>query len=524
MFKNQSLKRKVFISLAATIFLVCIACFNIFKNINEMMTSQKWVTHTDEVIVQFNEVIEYMIDMETGQRGFLMSGDKSFLEPYNNAIKKIEKHITDLQKKVSDNSVQVKRLNNILSLKKQWIAIANEVEMNARESYDRKNISQEKFEAILKSAKGKTIMDKLRKEVSDGIQMEEKLNVKRKSKASKLAKRSILWIEIAMPISIVIGFTLLITVLNKLIKDVEQVLLDLDKSKVKLNNISQEVLNSSQTLAEGTNEQASSLQQTSSSMEEIKSMISRSSENAAEAGKKSTESKDITQNGRNIVSNMIQSINEIDQSNNKLSQQVKSSNDDLTKIIDVISAIEDNTKVINDIVFQTKLLSFNASVEAARAGEHGKGFAVVAEEVGNLATMSGNAASKISEMLESSINDVKSIVNTTKSSVDKLVDESSSKVSKGIEIAKRCEDSLQSILENITETNNLTNEISLASKEQSQGVAEVTEAVQRLNGLTGRTTTISNSTANVSKDLQVEVNSLNEVLDSLEVSIKGSAA
>ena len=79
------------------------------------------------------------------------------------------------------------------------------------------------------------------------------------------------------------------------------------------------------------------------------------------------------------------------------------------EILGYIKSIEEKTKVINDIVFQTKLLSFNASVEAARAGEQGKGFAVVAEEVGNLATMSGTSAEEISKLLESSISHIESI-------------------------------------------------------------------------------------------------------------------
>jgi methyl-accepting chemotaxis protein len=86
------------------------------------------------------------------------------------------------------------------------------------------------------------------------------------------------------------------------------------------------------------------------------------------------------------------------------------SNDEISSIVKVIAEIGDKTKVINDIVFQTKLLSFNASVEAARAGEQGKGFAVVAEEVGNLATMSGKAAEEISSMLGDSMGKVELIV------------------------------------------------------------------------------------------------------------------
>jgi methyl-accepting chemotaxis protein len=497
MLSKKSLKYKVFSSLLVTTVLVTIASFNVYRNINLTIDSQKWVTHTDEAIARFNQIIEYMVDMETGQRGFLMSGDANFLEPYNNAIKKIDNHITSLQKKVSDNQKQVERLGRIFELNKQWRVIAKDVEMKARTDFDSGLISRQDFETLLKSAKGKTVMDKIRAEVAAGVAEEEGLNVIRKARAASLGETSLLWLEIAVPVSIILGFGLLLVVLVRLIKEIEVVLNGLESSKEELNRISGNVYESSQTLASGTNEQASSLQQTSSSMEEIKSMIMKSSENAEKAGVKSKESRDITKSGKSIVSSMIKSINEINDSNTKLSHQVKSSNEDLSKIIDVISAIEENTEVINDIVFQTKLLSFNASVEAARAGEHGKGFAVVAEEVGNLATMSGDAARKISDMLESSINDVRSIVDSTKSSVDTLVAESSSKVSKGIDIAKQCEQSLQNILENVTETSNLTNEISLASKEQSQGVAEVTDAVQRLNDLTGNTTEISSSSASI---------------------------
>ncbi|MHA0111674.1 methyl-accepting chemotaxis protein, partial [Klebsiella pneumoniae] len=77
-------------------------------------------------------------------------------------------------------------------------------------------------------------------------------------------------------------------------------------------------------------------------------------------------------------------------------------NSQLQSISNIIGEISAKTNIINDIVFKTQLLSFNASIEAARAGQHGRGFAVVAEEVGNLAQMSGNAAKEIRALLEDS--------------------------------------------------------------------------------------------------------------------------
>jgi methyl-accepting chemotaxis protein len=93
-------------------------------------------------------------------------------------------------------------------------------------------------------------------------------------------------------------------------------------------------------------------------------------------------------------------------------------NENMADIVKSIAEIKTKTNVINDIVFQTKLLSFNASVEAARAGEHGKGFAVVAEEVGALAAMSGNASKEIAQLLDGSLSRVTVLADETKQRAD----------------------------------------------------------------------------------------------------------
>ncbi len=142
------------------------------------------------------------------------------------------------------------------------------------------------------------------------------------------------------------------------------------------------------------------------------------------------------------------------------------------------------TRVINDIVFQTKLLSFNASVEAARAGEHGKGFAVVAEEVGNLAPMSGNAAKEISTMLEGSIQKVERIVEQSKTKVSLLLQYRKDTVDKGIRTAEECDRVLDDILANVSRVNQMVAEISTASQEQAMGVQEVTKSMNQLDQVT----------------------------------------
>ena len=100
-------------------------------------------------------------------------------------------------------------------------------------------------------------------------------------------------------------------------------------------------------------------------------------------------------------SNVLESnVSEATRNNNEVMKMISNTTQMLGELTSSFSEVVEKTAMINDIVFQTKLLSFNASVEAARAGEHGKGFSVVAEEIGNLAAMSGDSAISIQKTLE----------------------------------------------------------------------------------------------------------------------------
>jgi methyl-accepting chemotaxis protein len=200
-----------------------------------------------------------------------------------------------------------------------------------------------------------------------------------------------------------VGFAAAFFFSNSLVASLKQISDALDESSAQVSSAAGQIASSSEELSQAATEQASSLEETSSSVEEMSSMVNINTENAKKASENSEISKRQAERGRTVVQEMVLSMSQINESNNNIMTQINHSNEQMGEIVKVIQEIETKTKVINDIVFQTKLLSFNASVEAARAGEQGKGFAVVAEEVGNLAQMSGNAAKEISEMLASSV-------------------------------------------------------------------------------------------------------------------------
>ena len=302
-------------------------------------------------------------------------------------------------------------------------------------------------------------------------------------------------------------------VANKISSPILNISKELFSSADKVSDAAKNVSDSSSRLSSATTQQAAGLQETVSSVDEISAMIDRNTEASRESKNVSEQSRQVAIDGKEKISQMIVAINKISDSNSEITGQMSESNEKISEIVKLIREIGEKTNVINDIVFQTKLLSFNASVEAARAGEHGKGFAVVAEEVGNLANMSGTAAEEISTMLESSVKTVEDIINSTSKKVEDLIATGKQTVEEGSNLAGQCGEALDKIVMNVSKVNGQISEIATASVEQSQGVSEVNEAMKQIDQVTHMNTQISNESSTQASSLEDESKSLyNEVL------------
>lgn len=285
---------------------------------------------------------------------------------------------------------------------------------------------------------------------------------------------------------------------------------------------SQEIATGATELSESATEQAASLQETSAAVDEISAMVNRSAENAEQSRNRARASQERIQDGKRAISDMLQAMSSINESNELIVKQVTDNAREFESVVNIISEIGNRTKVINDIVFQTKLLSFNASVEAARAGEHGKGFAVVAEEVGNLAQMSGNAAKEISGMLENSIKKVTSISNDSKRSVEQLIETGKTALSNGNEKARSCDKVFDEIMQDSSAVTSIVEEIATSAREQATGIQEVTKAMGQLDQATQQNTAVSQQSSAAAEQLSGQSNDLHQMVVSLEAIVHGS--
>lgn len=146
--------------------------------INYLLSAMQWVEHTDRVIGNANETVKLSIDMETGMRGFLITGDESFLDPYEVAKPRIFGSLQGLRSMVEDNPQQVERIDRLIALQQAWNAFGSELIAQRR--------SQGDYRATIGSGRGKRLTDEIRKEFDALISAEQQLRMARNERVSSV--------------------------------------------------------------------------------------------------------------------------------------------------------------------------------------------------------------------------------------------------------------------------------------------------------------------------------------------------
>lgn len=319
------------------------------------------------------------------------------------------------------------------------------------------------------------------------------------------------WIAIATFMAVMISLLVGVRQLTMIIIPVQNVIETLSDESDELTKTAESLSTSSQYLSQSVQTQSSSLHETNVTMKNISELVMKTSTDSKTSAELADQTKDYATKGLQASEELNKSMSEINMSQENLSHSLDENLKKLSEVTQIISQISDKTNMINDIVFQTKLLSFNASVEAARAGESGKGFAVVAEEIGKLAQMSGASAQEISTIVHSSNQRVRELTESIRKNLGDVIHEVQQSVQNGLVNSKTSLDMLSQVVQIATDSSQKSIDISTSATEQSRGVEETAEALKMVSDTSETINTAVAQTESTAEELVERAKELKEI-------------
>jgi aerotaxis receptor len=273
----------------------------------------------------------------------------------------------------------------------------------------------------------------------------------------------------------------LIRMLRQLQINLNSIVGDVRKNSEHIRSATKEIATGNMDLSGRTESQASSLEETAASMEEFSSTVAQNSDNTVLANQMANEAMQIAEHGGKITSQMVNTMDEISQSSKRM--------------IDI-------TGLIEGIAFQTNILALNAAVEAARAGEQGRGFAVVASEVRSLAQRSAAAAKEIKELIDATL----------------------IKIHAGSQLTNQAGSAMQEIISSNQKVSGIIGDIASASREQSQGIHQVNDAITHMDEVTQQNAALVEEAAAAAISLEHQTDTLVKALSIFKLSTNESSA
>ncbi|HEX7817590.1 methyl-accepting chemotaxis protein [Dyella sp.] len=479
--KLASRNKLIFGGFASIAIVVVVLTGIVYHSLQAMDQSTYMDVHTNQVLRVEGSLLTALVNIETGERGYLITGKDPSLEPMRNGQAAYADAFAKLRLLTADNAEQQRRLADLDISYRAWItdAIAPVIALQKQAASGGASPEALTYERL---GKGKARMDEMRDLLGKFVGAETVLLNRRSAEATAMRARTnavlmgggllailailgvatVLVRSILTPLEHASAMTAriaeghlgesfavsrsddlgrMLNALHTMDENLARIVGSVRENALQVEHAARDISAGNDDLSNRTQEQASSLEETAASMEEMSSTVKQNAEGAALAQQISKGLRNEAKSGGAIAEEAVEAMKQITEAGQNIGE---------------IAVL------IDEIAFQTNLLALNAAVEAARAGEQGRGFAVVAVEVRNLAQRSASAAKEI-----------KALIGTTVE-----------RVSTGSDLVNRTGKALVEIGGSATKVADIVDEISSASQEQSAGVTQVNVAVASLDEVT----------------------------------------
>jgi len=492
---------KLWTSYLAIFFIALIVGTLSYRSLSALLESAQWVEHTHTVQLTLTDLLSALQDAETGKRGYVITGEEHYLEPYQHALSRIESNFKESRELTRDNPAQQHRLDTLYPLITERLAELKEVI----------NLRREKgFDAarqVVISGEGKNLMDSIRNILTEMLNEESSLLVKREgdSKAGSrntiaailigetlisaftLGAAFILSRNIARPLNAItdmaekagsgdLSMTLesndrsdevggLLRAFAAMIDNLRRLNREVVEGVGVLGTSVSEIQAGASQLAAGASETATAISQTTTTVEEVKQTALMSSQKAKYVSESAQKAAQISQIGRKAVEESVAGIDQI-------REQMELISENIVRLSGQSQSIGEIIATVNDLSEQSNLLAVNASIEAARAGDQGKGFAVVAQEVKSLADQSRQATAQVRTILGEIQKATGSAVLATEQGVKA--------VETGTRQSRNAGEAIVQLAESIDESAQAASQIAVSAQQQLAGMNQLGQAMENI--------------------------------------------
>jgi methyl-accepting chemotaxis protein len=480
MFRNWTIGRRLIIGFGiAGLALVVIALAS-YRNIIGLIENDGWVEHSNQVRIELAQLLSELKDAETGQRGYLLTGDDGYLQPYETTLREVRTTLAEAIKLTADNPRQQHRLAGLSPLIDSKLAeLKQAIDLRRTQGLD----------AVLKlvaTNAGKTYMDQIRGLIAEADQEEVDLLKQRAGEAhasADLTTAIILWGGLfgTIIVAAIGGF-----ITYSLSREIGSAVSQVQSSSAELQAAANQQ-------ATGAKEQSTAMVEISTTITELLATSRQIAESARRVAQNAEQTAGSARSGHGTVDLTHESISSI----RRQVDQIVAHMLELGKKSQEIGAVLD---IVSELSEQTNILAINATIEAAGAGESGRRFAVVADEIRKLADRVAGSTKEIRNLID----EVRSAVNTTVMATEagsKAVDAGSRQFG---DVAS----AFKQIAGLVSTTTDAAREIELSTKQQSTAVEQVNVAISsvaqastEMETSAGQTLTTASQLAGLSRDL-----------------------
>ena len=444
-----------------------------YRNTESLIDDAKWVEHTQSVRQSIAHMLAELSEVESAQRGYIVTGDVAFLEPFDLARTSLLTSFDELHTATKDNPVQQQRLNALKPLLEQRLATAQEnIEV-------RRVQGLEAAAARIASGQGRALGEQVRHIADQLDDTESTLLGERSAQAEHSANQAeavVIWGSVAAIALVVLLGTLISRSLAS----------QLGSAASRMQSSSSELQAAASQQASGSKEQATAMAEITTTISELLATARQIAESSQRVAQIADQTAGSARLGQGTVERGHDSMTAIRRQVDLIVANML----ELGKKSQHIGAVLD---IVSELSEQTNILSINATIEAAGAGEAGKRFAVVADEIRKLADRVSGSTKEIRNLIE----DIRASVNTTV-----MTTESGSKaVDAGTRQLAEVATAFKQIATLVATTTDAAREIELSTKQQSTAVEQVNIAVANVAQATRETEATSAQILQTSSEL-----------------------